>query len=230
MQPYFLPYIGYWQLLSHVDTFVVYDNIQYSKQGWFNKNNILLNNQKTQFTLPLKKESDYLNVVNRHLADDAEAKINKILRQIENQYKKAPNFDETINTIRNCFLYPEKNLFHFIFNSIKTIKDQLAINTQVLISSTINMDHSLKGEEKVIEICRHLNATHYINPIGGVNLYHAKNFSDNGITLSFLNSALPRYQQFTDAFVPYLSIIDALLFTGFNEVKNSLSQYQLIET
>lgn len=72
MQPYLFPYIGYWQLINIVDTFVIYDNIQFSKKGWFHRNNILLDGKKKLFSIPLKKDSDSLDVVERYISDGAE--------------------------------------------------------------------------------------------------------------------------------------------------------------
>lgn len=229
MQPYLFPYIGYWQLINHVDKFVVYDNIQFSKKGWFHRNNILLNKKKTLFTIPLKKDSDYLDVVERYLAHDSEKPINKIVNQIENGYRKAPFFKEVMPLIRECFKYDDKNLFRYILNSINEILKLLEINTEVIVSSTIAIDHSFKAEEKVMAICKALQADEYVNPVGGTELYDTGTFANNGIKLSFLESELPEYKQFADDFIPYLSIIDALMFSDLGEVKSSLSKFELIE-
>ncbi len=229
MQPYFLPYIGYWQLLNHVDTFVIYDNIQWTKQGWFHRNNLLLNQQKTLFSIPLKKASDTLNVVDRLLADNATAQLEKIIRQIENSYKKAEFFAQAMPTLRRCFLYPEKNLFAYIQHSIRTVVEKLHINTPILISSTLPINHTLKGQDKVIAICRALHASQYINPIGGVALYNSNDFAQHGIELRFLESGLPSYPQLSNEFVPYLSIADALLCAGFEQVQQSLKHYRIVD-
>ena len=84
MQPYFFPYIGYFQLIKSVDEFVIYDNIQYTKKGWINRNRILVNGTDYLISLPLKKDSDYLNVVDRQLAESWEKDRTKLLTLITN--------------------------------------------------------------------------------------------------------------------------------------------------
>jgi len=225
MQPYFLPYLGYWQLINSVDTFVVYDNIQFSKKGWFNRNNILLNNKKTIFTIPLKKDSDSLDVIERYLADDSQKQRLKILGQIKNSYRKAPYFNDTYLLIEDIFLNNENNLFNYTYNSILKICDYLDINTNIVISSHIDIDHSLKSQDKVIAINKALKSTQYINPIGGTELYNTNDFEKENIKLNFLESDVPQYKQFNEEFIPYLSIIDILMFNSKDEIKGMLKQF-----
>jgi len=227
MQPYFLPYIGYWQLINTVDTFVIYDNIQYSKKGWYNKNNILLNNKKTIFTIPLKKDSDSLDVIERFLADNSKKQKTKILAQITMSYKNAPYFDDMYLLLENIFLNEEKNLFTYIYNSVLKICDYLDIDTNIIVSSSIDVDHSLRAQEKVIAINKALNSTEYINPIGGIELYKIDDFEKENIKLNFLESNVPKYKQFNDEFTPYLSIIDILMFNSRSEIKAMLNAFEI---
>lgn len=227
MQPYLFPYIGYWQLINAVDTFVIYDNIQFSKKGWFHRNNILLNGKKTLFSIPLKKDSDSLDVVERYISDDADKEINKIIRQIEIAYKKAPYFKDVFPMIKEIFQNNERNLFQYIYNSVLQICDYLEIDTKIIISSTIDINHGLKSQDKVIALNKVLNATRYINPIGGTELYEYEKFQNENIELAFLNSNVPEYNQFGKEFIPYLSIIDVLMFNNIEEIKKMLKDYKL---
>ncbi len=227
MQPYLFPYIGYWQLINAVDTFVIYDNIQFSKKGWFHRNNILLNNKKTLFSIPLKKDSDYLNVKERFLSDESKKIINKILAQLKNEYSKAPFFDDVFPLIESIFLYESKNLFDYIYNSVIKICTYLDIYTKIIISSTININHSLKSQDKVIALNTALHATKYINPIGGTELYNFEEFQKENIELCFLESEVPEYKQFNNEFMPYLSIIDIMMFNNKDEIKEMLKKYKL---
>jgi len=229
MQPYIFPYIGYWQLINAVDTFVVYDNIQFTKKGWVHRNNILLNNKRTLFSIPLKKDSDYLNVIDRSLSDGSEKEIKKILSKIKTAYKKAPYYEDIYPLISEILLYKEKNLFEYIYNSIRKVCEYLNIETKIIISSTIDIDHSLKSQEKVIAINKALKSTQYINPIGGTELYKKNNFEKENIKLNFLESDVPQYKQFNDEFIPYLSIIDIMMFNSKNEIKEMLKQFTLKE-
>lgn len=228
MQPYFLPYIGYWQLLAAVDTFVVYDNIEYTKKGWFNRNRILEVDHDRLFTLPIKNDSDFLPVNQRYLSDDCETEITRILRIIQSNYKKAPYFSSAYPIIEECFLCSDKNLLEYIYHSIKVICSYLGINTSITISSQITIDHSLKATKKVLAICKAENATTYINAIGGIELYDKKEFASNNLDLKFIKTKNIKYDQFGDAFVPWLSIIDVMMFNDRPKIIQLLKQYELI--
>ena len=228
MQPYFLPYIGYWQLLSMVDMFVVYDNIQYTKKGWINRNNILLNNKSFLFSLPLKKDKDFLNVNERYLSVDSSVNTAKVLRQIENSYKKAPFFHNAFPLVESIFENENKNLFDYIYESMLSICHYLDIQTDIVISSSIDIDHSLKGQEKVISISKELGADIYINPNGGMDLYKREVFKQKGIDLNFIIPDLKEYQQYNENFIPNLSILDVIMFNSVDEVKNKLTEYNIL--
>lgn len=231
MQPYFLPYIGYFQLINAVDEFVLYDNIEYSKKGWINRNRILVNGRDEYISIPLKKDSDYLNVNQRFLSDNSVAEMKKILNKIVEVYRKAPYYSRTMVLLNEIFLFEEKNLFDFIKNSINKILAFLNIQTPIVISSTLPIEHQLKSEEKVLEICKNRQAQTYINPIGGLTLYSHAIFKQNQIKLQFIKSNLIQYHQFNKEFVPWLSIIDVLMFNDIDKVKQIINtEFQLIES
>lgn len=210
MQPYFLPYIGYFQLISAVDLFVVYDNIKYTKKGWINRNRMLLNEADAMFSLPIKKDSDSLDIVARELAADFNRE--KLLNQFRGAYARAPHFSKVLPTLEQVVLYEENNLFRFIHHAIARICQYLEITTETRISSSIEIDHQLKGQDRVIALCQALGADTYINPIGGTELYSRDVFKANGIDLRFLKSKPFEYAQFGNEFVPWLSIVDAMMF------------------
>ena len=225
MQPYLFPYIGYFQLINAADEFVVYDNIKFTKKGWINRNRILVNGKDDYITFPLKKDSDHLDVKERFLADSWNTERNKMLNRIVECYKKAPYFAEAFPIVEKAILFEEYNLFNFIFNSLSILKDYLKIETRFIISSTINVDHNLKSENKVIEICKECKANAYINPIGGIELYSKQNFKVQNIELGFLKSGDVSYTQFSNAFIPALSIIDVLMFNDKEKVQEYLDVY-----
>jgi len=228
MQPYFMPYIGYFQLINSVDKFIIYDNIQYTKKGWINRNRILINEKDQLITLPIKKDSDYLNVVERKLSESWDKDKSKMLNIIKSSYSKAPYFQETFELISKCLNHSEVNLFKFIYNSIILINDYLEIKTPIIISSTINIDHTLKSQEKVLSLCKSQNAKIYINSIGGIELYDKETFKQNNIELNFIKSNLIQYKQFNNKFIPWLSIIDVLMFNPKEQIKEYLNSYTLI--
>ena len=176
MQPYFFPYIGYFQLMAAVDEFIVYDNIEFTKKGWINRNRILVNGTDSYITLPLKSDSDFLNIRERQLADTWIKEKRKILNKIFESYRKSLNFKIVSEVIERCILFEDHNLFNFILNSLNVVKEYLEIKTPLIISSTIPIDHSLKGDKKVIEIVKSRKAENYINSIGGIELYNFNYF------------------------------------------------------
>lgn len=222
MQPYFFPYIGYFQLMNAVDEFVVYDNIEYTKKGWINRNRILVNNQDAYITLNLKKDSDYLHVADRFLADAWLVERKKMLNRITESYRKAPYYKEVYPLIESCILFEETNLFKFIFNSLQQIKNYLEIPAKFVVASTISINHELKSQDKVIAICKARNADTYINPIGGIELYSKDDFKKEGINLQFLKPSEFVYKQLSDNFIPWLSIIDVMMFNSKDDVKKKL--------
>lgn len=226
MQPYFLPYIGYFQLLNAVDKYVIYDNIQYTKKGWINRNRILQNGKDLMITIPLEKNSDYLDVKERYLSVGFDKK--KLLNQIRESYRKAPYCEQVIPLIERIVNFDDNNLFHYIDNSVREICRYLEINTEIIISSSLGIDHSLKGQDKVIAICKELKATDYYNAIGGQELYSPEEFKKENINLHFISSGPIEYKQFANEFVPWLSILDVMMFNSLEDIHRILDNYELI--
>lgn len=228
MQPYFLPYIGYFQLIDAVDEFVVYDNIQFSKKGWFHRNRFLQNGKDDYFTLPLKKDSDYLDVNQRFLSESWPVEKEKILRKIKENYRKAPFFESAFARIEEIFYFENDNLFDFTLNSLKSICGLLDIKTPIVVSSTLNIDHALKAQSKVMALCKAAEGTHYINPIGGLELYSRQDFENEKLDLSFIKSRPIAYPQFSNTFVPWLSILDLMMFNSTDQIKTWLRDFDVI--
>ena len=230
MQPYFMPYIGYFQLINSVDKFVLYDNIKYTKKGWINRNRILVNGKDEFISIPLKKGSDFLHVNERFLSDSSDNDLDKLLNKISENYRKAPNFKKVISLVQEIFTSRELNLFEFIKNSLQATLKYLEIETPVINSSTLPIDHNLRAEAKIIEICKYLHADIYINPIGGLALYSNSTFNDNNIELYFIESIPFEYNQYGNEFIPWLSIIDIMMFNESIIIKQMLeTSYKLIK-
>lgn len=227
MQPYFFPYIGYFQLIAAVDMLVVYDNIKYTKKGWINRNRMLQNGKDVMFSLPLKSDSDYLDVCERELAADFNR--DKMLSQFMGAYRRAPYLARTFPLIEEILKYEDTNLFRFLHHSIVKSCDHLGIATEIRVSSSIATDHELKNQDKVLALCEAGGASTYINTSGGAELYSKETFREKGIDLKFIRSTPFEYAQFGDAFVPWLSIIDVLMFNSINTIQACIStNYELI--
>jgi hypothetical protein len=227
MQPYFLPYLGYWQLMDCVDKFVIYDDIQFTKKGWIHRNRYFNNGCDQMFTLPLKKDSDYLDIVERELSDSWDKEQLKLVRKIEGAYKKSPYFKEGIDIVHECLSFDNKNLFEFILNSIKLVRKRLGIETELITSSEVGHTKDLIGEDRVIAVCKRLQATEYVNPIGGKNLYSKERFGEEGIDLKFHKIHDLKYDQMNCDFLPNLSILDVLMFTGIDGAKRELKNFEI---
>lgn len=227
MQPYFLPYIGYFQLINAVDVFVVYDDVNYIKKGWINRNTILVNGEGFLFNIPLQEVSQNKVINQTNIEEKSNWKKN-LLKTISLSYKKAPFFAEVFPIIKNIIEQDEKNLAKFISISLTEICNFLSIETSIVISSDIEKDNNLKGQDKIIELCKKLKANNYINAVGGISLYDKDIFVKCDISLNFLKSNPIIYSQFKNEFIPWLSIIDVMMFNSPEQIKDFLSQYDLI--
>lgn len=227
MQPYFFPYIGYFQLIASVDLFIVYDNIKYTKQSWINRNRFLVNGEDVMLSLPLKKASDILNICERALAPDFNC--DKLINQLYGAYRKAPYFMQAFPLIEQILRQEESNLFSFLYKSIFLLCQHLGITTKIRISSDISIDHAMKKQNKVLALCRAVGTDVYVNAIGGMELYSRADFLIDGINLKFIRSKPLTYQQFGKEFVPCLSIIDVLMFNPLDLVRECVyTNYELI--
>jgi hypothetical protein len=216
MQPYWFPYLGYFQLIRCADVFVIYDNIKYTKRGWINRNRILENGTAGLISLPLKKAPDSADIRERQIAEQFDRR--HLVRRLSNAYRRAPQFPAAMELLESLVQYPDDNLFAFLRNSIVGICRYLGIPTMIVTASSIDADHALCGQDRVLDLCRALGASTYVNPVGGVGLYDAEAFAAKGVELRFLRSPAISYPQFSAPFVPMLSIIDVMMFNTMEAI------------
>lgn len=228
MQPYFFPYIGYWQLLNAVEKYVIYDDVNFIKGGWINRNRILIGKETKYFNVQMVGASPY-KLINEINVNNDEKIVDKNLRIIEAAYKKAPYYDSVYPIIQKILKSGKENLAEYITESIKEICNYLDITTELIISSDLKKDNSLKGQEKVLTICDLLNASEYYNAVGGQELYSFSDFRQRGITLKFVKSNPIVYKQFDEEFRENLSILDVMMFNSKKQIKEYLEDYELIE-
>ena len=224
MQSYFMPYIGYFQLMKAVDKYVVYDDVNYIKGGWANRNHILINGEKEMFTVTLQKASQNKLFNEIVIGDD----FKKLMKTLQMNYSRAINFDQTMVLMERIISFPNKQLAVFIANSFREILSYLSVETEILMSSEIPKDNSLRGKDKIIQICEILGADTYYNAVGGKNLYDQEEFREHGITLNFVDSLPQVYSQLhTREFVSGLSMIDVLMNNTKDKVNSLLESYQI---
>ncbi len=224
MQPYFFPYIGYWQLINVVDRFVLYDDVSYINRGWINRNFILGPQKPQRITLQLNGASQNKLINEISVGDNKK----KLIKTIEQRYSKAKYFRDVFPLIEECSYYNTINLAIFLDYSIRRICSYLDIQTEIIVSSEIYRDVTMKGSDAIIDICNKLGAETYINAIGGKELYNSSVFSSKGIDLFFLKTQNIIYRQYSPQFVPNLSIIDVMMFCDINEVRNLLEGFNLV--
>ena len=227
MQPYFLPYIGYFQLIKAVDTFVLYDDVNYINKGWINRNNILVNGKAFMFTIPLKEASQNKLINQIELSDDPKWRT-KLLQTVGQSYKKASHFNVVYPILERVLNGASVRVSDLIFESIQEINQYLGITTTIVRSSEIYQNQNLKAQERIIDICGQENAKLYINPIGGQELYDQATFEKQSMTLRFIRTKPIVYKQFQNDFVPFLSILDVLMFCDVAEINNFLDLYELV--
>ncbi len=230
MQPYIFPYIGYYQLIAAVDVFVEYDDVDFITRGYVNRNNILINNERALFTIPVKKASQNKKI-NEIDVVQGNKELRKLLKTIQHSYSKAPYFEAVYPMIENILMSEYSNLSEFLHYSLVQTCNYLDIETELLRSSNIENDKSNPAEQRLIDITKMLDGGIYINAYGGYEngLYTSKAFEDDGLKLKFIKSNIMPYSQFGADFVSHLSIIDVMMFNSPKDIQEQLNNYELIE-
>lgn len=224
MQPYFFPYIGYYQLAYEVERFVFLDDVNYIKKGYINRNAILLNGKRHEFSIPVSNISQNRAIKSHDYIGD----YSDFMRLIEHAYKKAPLFDIVMPLIRGVVLDTETNVARKNAKSLVNIFAYLGLKREFLLSSDVELNSETKGQERILAICKKLKINQYRNAIGGKVLYDAQSFSAIGIDLKFIQAGIQPYPQGRHDFVSHLSIIDVLMHCDKESVLRQLSNYSLI--
>lgn len=228
MQPYFIPYLGYFQLIEAVDLFVLHDDVEYSKGGWTNRNRVLLAEGARLVTVSLERASDYALINQRRISESYDCK--KMLRILRAAYGKAPHWQWIESRLPDIVCANTRSLLEFNSVGLARVCAALELDTPFVSASEILPNANSSGQQKVIDICRALGALEYVNPVGGMALYSGREFLANGIRLSFLRSRLsPYYQGTNKVFVPALSVLDALAWVGSADTSDLVrSDYDII--
>ncbi len=209
MQPYYLPFIGYFQLINYVDTFVIFDDTQFVKNGFGVQNKI--GSEKISINIQKRNKLDLI-YKKKIFTSLYQAQIEKI-RDICKDFKY---YDEKI--FDKIFEIPSnESYFEFLFNQIKFVCEYLSIKTNILKSSEIYDTSDLKKQSKIYAICKKLNEFIYINPIGGKDLYSEEQFMQNKIRLQFFN-----YKPFIGKKEDLDSILKIIFCYDIIEIKKSL--------
>lgn len=229
MQPYIFPYIGYFQLIKAVEKFVCYDDVAFIKQGWINRNRILINGQPFVFTIPLHQASSY-TLIKDTMIDEKKYEIwkKKFYKTLEQNYRKANYFDETFAIVKQVLDEKHDCISMLASSSIEAVCKYLSINTYIQKTSVYYSNEHLKAESRIINICKQEYAKIYVNVAGGFNLYSRDNFLNNDIVLQFIKYGDIRYTQFKEPFCPWLSIIDVMMFNSVERIQEMLKNREIL--
>jgi len=228
MQPYFFPYIGYWQLIHAANRFVIYDDVNYIKGGWINRNRILINGEPTYITAPLHRSSPFKRICDTTLQPSSYWRDRQV-RMIEITYRRAPYFAVVFPVIERLIRHETDSLPDYLAHQIRRLSSFMGIDTEFVLSSRCYANSNLARQARILDICRREGATIYINPPGGQELYDPRAFRDFGIDLRFIAMRSFPYQQRSSRFVPYLSIIDVLMELGPVDTMQHLVAFDLVE-
>lgn len=227
MQPYFLPYLGYWQLIDAVDCFVIYDDVFYIKNGWVNRNRILINGKPFYMTVPLEKASQNKRICELKIVSTPFWR-HKLIKTIRNTYQKSPYFLETVPVIEQIIHHEANDLADYLLYQLKVLSSILEITTKIVRSSRCYKNENLKGQNRILDICKRERATIYINPEGGKALYNKERFRNADIDLKFIVTRQQTYKQSEIDFISNLSIIDMLMELGSSGTRQYLGDFDLV--
>lgn len=229
MQPYFLPYLGYYSLIKNTDKWIVFDEVQYIRHGWIERNRVLKPGEGWQYIgVPLQKHNrDILIKDVKIKADDWR---DKIFRQIEH-YKKAPFYSNTVETLKTAFDIDTDSITLLNANVLQATCNYIGIEFNYNVFSEMGLEIAPVNDagEWALNISKALKAEVYINPPGGIELFDKDKFDAAGVALQFLKPELQSYSQRRQTFEPGLSILDIMMFNSASDIEKMLDNYQLIK-
>ena len=226
MQPYFLPYIGYFQLINYADTFVIYDDVSFIKGGWINKNRFTINKENKLISLPIIAASSN-KMINEIRINSSSRLINKLLKTFKENYRRCPYYSDVNELLQISIPYDEELLVNYLKRQIEWVSTYLEIKTEVILSSDLNISKELKAADRIIQICKKLNASTYVNLIGGRSLYDSQQFLSNNIELEFLESLPVTLNGKSLSGEGRLSIFELLMFKSVEEIKSDLRLFKI---
>ena len=227
MQPYFFPYIGYWQLIHAADRFVIYDDVNYIKGGWVNRNRILINGKPAFITAPMHQSSPFKRICDSALQPSLVWR-DRLVKMVETTYRRATYFVEVFPIVEELIRHETDKLSDYLAHQLQTLSAFMGINTEFVVTSRCYGNNELSGQERLLDVCKREGATTYINLQGGQALYERTAFTQYGVDLRFLIPSVMEYKQFGTTHVPCLSIIDAMMFNSRSQLTALLNQFVLV--
>ncbi|WP_084977037.1 WbqC family protein [Plesiomonas shigelloides] len=224
MQPYIFPYLGYYQLVNMADVFILYDDVNFIKGGYINRNNILVDRAAQRFTLPVPGASSNKKICELNFSPDTK----KILKTISQAYSKAPFYSDVYPLIEMVLQTEERSIAAVCQVGIKSVFDYLSVDKKIIKSSDLTYDRGASPADRLIEITKSFDDFVYVNSVGGQSLYDKDYFDTRGVELKFMRMKSVQYSQGEGEFIPNLSMIDVLMWCDKDCIKNLLSEYGLV--
>lgn len=228
MQPYFFPYLGYFQLINSVDKFVFLDDVNYINKGWINRNRLLINKNVQYFTVPLKSPSQHVKINQTQVSEQPAKWQDKLILTVKSSYAKAPYRDVGLDILASALSKSREGIADVARSSVISICQYLKLKTLIGETSAVYNNSHLKGEERIIDICLKEKTKLYINAIGGMELYKNDHFEKAGLQLKFIKGSLPAYRQLNTEFLPGLSMLEIVMCCSQDEILEMLSKYELL--
>ena len=229
MQPYLFPYLGYFQLIAAVDKFVFYDDVNYMKSGWVNRNRYLHAGEPRYFTVPTEGASSFVPINRVGVNTRNPTWQRKLFETIRTAYKGAPHLDAGLRLLRGTLEAPAASIGEMARRSVENTLEYLGVRREVVPSSAVYGNADLRAAARVLDICRKEQASTYVNAPGGRSLYDFDEFAAQGCRLMFIAPAFPEYDQGSRPFVAGLSILDAIMRCPPEEVAQMLQAFRLEE-
>lgn len=227
MQPYTFPHLGYFHLIDASDLFVFYDDVNYIIDGWISRNRILLEGKEFLFTIPVSNRSQN-NFINETTLNINHRWLKKFRRTIEYAYKNAPYFSYIEPLVISVLSKAHPSISELAIDSIVQIFSYLDIPFNYTRSSTFSPEtKGIERSDRLIAITKKAGYQGYVNSPGGASLYSKDYFMSRGIDLSFIKSGQNKYKQYSNEFIPGLSIIDILMFNDPSEIRRYLKEYKI---
>lgn len=230
MQPYFMPYLGYFSLIKQVDHFILFDTPQFIRHGWIERNKVLkLNGEPFYIKVPLVKHKRTEPIININI-NNSMAWQDKLFAQLTHYKKQAPFYKNTIELLKSILEYKTDSITKLNEFALFKINAYLGINTTITVCSEMDLDipKTLEPDEYALHICKALGANSYINPIGGRTFFNTKKYTSAQVEIKFLEQLPTPYQQFTNKFVPFLSIVDVMMFNSRADINSMMDDIKFV--
>jgi hypothetical protein len=227
MQPYFFPYLGYFDLINYSDCWVVFDVVQYIRHGWLNRNRILHPKEGWQYIIvPLKKHGRNVLIKDVKISDGVNWR-GHMIGQLQHYKKRAPYFERIIKLVDECLSIDEHFLSPLNVAILDKVCQYIGIPFKYRYFSEMNLKlGAVEGpDDWALRISEAIGAKEYVNPPGGEGIFDPFKFEQAGIKLTIRNLPYIKYESICYEFIPGLSIIDVLMWNSPDQVRGYLEAH-----